>query len=253
MSELRSIFKQEFMKLQNIEGIKQSFIATNVDEIKKIFGYIFVINYLKNRAETKRYFGAEYNMTFSLLLESTFALLTGQCRSSLLLLRSAQEANFRFVLERERELMLRQDSTLSFESLDFRFIETKRKFTKDLQNSIDRGKFSDYYNSIERTYTLYNKLSGVVHSQSKNMPVMSVEYFSSLHKETIIDKQEFFNLFSATLNEMFLLTFFMLRESLKKWDSYVLFDLLIILYGKKRSQSLIKLIKTFEINNLEVE
>lgn len=244
MSDLGNTFNQEFIKLQNIEGVKQSFIVTNEDEIKKIFGYIFVINHLKNRAETKRYFATEYNMTFSLFLESTFALLTGQCRSALLLLRSAQEANFKFVLEREREFMLREDSTLSFESLDFRFIETKRKFINDLQYSLDRGKFSDYYSSIERSYTLYQKLSGVVHSQSKNMPVMSVEYFSSLHEETIIDKQEYFNLFSASLNEMFLLTFFMLRESLNNWDSYVLFDLLRILYGKKRSQSLIKLVKS---------
>ncbi|MGE7594787.1 hypothetical protein ACQKMY_16585 [Peribacillus frigoritolerans] len=244
MSGLVNAFNQEFIKLQTVEGIKQSFIVTNEDEIKKIFGYIFVMNYLKNRAETKRYFGSEFNMTFSLLLESNYALLTGQCRSALLLLRSAQEANFRFVLEKEREYMLGKDPTLTFERLDFRFIETKRKFVNDLQNSIDRRIFPEYYNSIERSNTLYQKLSGVVHSQSKNMPVMSVEFFSSLHEETIIDKQKYFDLFAASLNEMFILIFFMLRESLSRWDSYLLYELLRILYGKKRSHSLIKLVKS---------
>lgn len=244
MRALVTAFNQEFIKLQTVEGIKQSFIVTNEEEIKKIFGYIFVINYLKNRAETKRYFGSEFNMTFSLLLESNYALLTGQCRSALLLLRSAQEANYRFVLEREREFMLGKNSKLSFESLDFRFIETKRKFVNDLQNSLDRSEFPEYYSSIERSYTLYQQLSGVVHSQSKIMPVMSVEYFSSLHEETIVDKQKYFDLFSASLNEMFILIFFMLRESLNNWDSYVLYELLRILYGKKRSQSLIKLVKS---------
>lgn len=214
MSNLIDTFNQEFKNIQTIEGIKKSFIVINEEVLKKIFGYIFVMNYLKNKAETKRYFGSEFNMIFSLLLESNYALFTGQCRSALLLLRSAQEANYRFVLEREREGMLERNSTLSFERLDFRFIETKRKFMNDLQNSIDRSDFPEYYSAIERNYTLYNELSGIVHSQSKNMPVMSVEYFSNLHEETIVDKQRYFYLFSSSLNEMFILVFLCLEKVL---------------------------------------
>ena len=240
MNRLSDIFQQEFDKIKKKGAIKQKFMLTNQHEMKKTFGYIFAINYLKNKVETKKYFGSEFNMTFSLLLESLYALFTGQCRSSLLLLRSAQEANYKFVLERERQYMLENDSSLSFEPLDFRFIETKRKFVKDLEISVDKVAFKEYYSSIERNYTLYKQLSGVVHSQSAKIPVMSVEYFSKLHEETIIDNEAFFNLFHSTLNEIFLLNFFLIRESLRKWDSFVLCDLLKILYGNKRTSTLKK-------------
>lgn len=238
-------FQQEFDKLQRMDSVKQEFMLSNQSEFKKIFGYIFTINYLKNKAETKKYFGSEFNMTFSLLLEALYALFTGQCRSSLLLLRSAQEANYRFVLERERQYMLEIDSSLSFEPLDFRFIETKRKFIKDLQIQLDKNLFKAYYDSIEKNYTLYKKLSGVVHSQSENIPVMSAHYFSNLYEVTIVDNDAFFNLFCSTLNEIFLLNFFLVRESLGKWDSFVLNDLLRVLYGNKKSNTLIKMVKDY--------
>ncbi|WP_176345210.1 hypothetical protein [Priestia aryabhattai] len=240
---LDDVFQKEFEKIKKLDGIKQEFVLTNESEIRKIFGYIFSINYLKNKIETKRYFGSEFNMPFSLLLESTYALFTGQCRSALLLLRSAQEANYKFVLEREREFMLANNSSLSFEPLDFRFVETKRKFINDLQYCLDKRDYKEYYNSVERNLTLYQRLSGIVHSKSKNLPVMSVEYFSSLHEETIIDNEEFFKLFCSVLNEIFLLDFFLIRESLNKWDYFILYNLLRILYGDKRSKTLIRIIK----------
>ncbi|MCI1696805.1 hypothetical protein [Aneurinibacillus aneurinilyticus] len=243
MISLNDFFQKEFEKMQSLDGIKQQFISNNESAIKKIFGYIFSINYLKNKVETRRYFSSEFNMTFSLLLESIYALFTGQCRSALLLLRSAQEANYKFVLEREREFMLVKNSSISFEPLDYRFIETKKKFISDLQNCLDKTDFKEYYISVERNLTLYKRLSGIVHSGSKSLPVMSVEYFSKLHEETIVDSKEFFNLFCSVLNEIFLLNFFLIRESLSKWDYYAVYNLLRIIYGDKRSKTLIGIVK----------
>ncbi|KZB89876.1 hypothetical protein A2U94_19185 [Bacillus sp. VT 712] len=243
MIKLIDIFQKEFDRVKDFKDTKQEFVLSNHDNIEKIFGYVFIINYFKKRAETKRYFGNAFNMTFSLLLESFYALVTGQCRSALLLLRSAQEANYRFVLERERIFMSENDSSLSFEPLDFRFIDTKRKFIKDLQHCLDKNTFKEYYDSIERNYTLYKQLSGVVHSQAANIPIMSVDYFSDLYKDTIIDRERFFKLFSSTLNEIFLLDFFLMRESLSRWDSFLLYEVLRTLYGNKRTNTLIKIVK----------
>ncbi|MGP4065810.1 hypothetical protein ACTWPF_12865 [Oceanobacillus sp. M65] len=243
MSNLKDIFEDEFTKIKNIDGIKEPFIINNEKEIKQVFGYVFIINYLKNKVETKKYFSTEFNMTFSLLLESTYALFSGQCRSSLLLLRSAQEANYKFVLERERQNMLVNDPLLIFEAIDYRFLETRRKFLSDLHNCVDKTDFKEYYKSIERNLTYYKQLSGVVHSGSKNLPVMSVEFFSNLYEDTILDKDKFFDLFCSVLNEVFLLNFFLVRESLIHWDYYALYDLLRIVLGKKRSNTLIGIIK----------
>lgn len=243
MINLDEIFQREFDKLINLEGIKKQFISDNESSIRAIFGYIFSINNLKNKVETRRYFSSEFNMTFSLLLESIYALLTGQCRSALLLLRSAQEANFKFVLERERELLKSNNSSISFEPLDYRFVETKKKFIHDLQNTLDKNDFKEYYISIERNLTLYKRLSGVVHSGSNKLPIMSVEYFSNLHEETILDKDDYFELFCKVLNDIFLLDYFLIRESLNKWDYYALYKFLRILYGDKRSKTLIRIVK----------
>lgn len=243
MSTLNSILEQEFEKLKKMDGIKNEFIGTNEILMKKIFGYVFVLNYLKNKAETRRYFNAEFHMTFSLLLESIYALFSGQCRASLLLLRSAQEANYKFVLERERQLMLEIDPNISFEPLDYRFGETKRKFMDDLKRCIDKNDFEEYFTSLDRGLTLYKSLSGIVHSGSRSLPVMSVEYFSNLHEETIIDNDRFFDLFISVLNNIFLLNFFMLRKSLQNWDYYNLYNLLKILHGEKRTRTLISIVK----------
>jgi len=240
---LTDILQSEFEKLKSSTEIQQEFMLKNESSMKKVFSYIFSINYIKNKIETKRYFDEKFHMTFSLLLESNYALFTGQCRGALLLLRSAQEANFKFVLERERQLMLENNHGLSFEPLDYRFTDTKKKFINDLRICLDENDFKEYYDSIERNLSFYKVLSGVVHSGSKNLPVMSVEYFSSLYEDTIIDNDKFFDLFFSVLNEIFLLDFFLIRDSLYNWDYYVLYDLLRILYGDKRTKTLIRIVK----------
>lgn len=240
---LNEIFENEFNKMKKTVGIKHEFVLQNENEFKKIFSYIFIINYFKNRIETKGYFEDKFNMTFSLLLESTFAVFSGQCRGALLLLRSAQEANYKFVLEREREEILRNNNAVTFGELDYRFIETKRHFLNDLTPYLDRSKFVLYYQSIERNMTLYRELSGIVHSGTQNQPIMNVAYFSNLYKETVVDKLRFFELFISVLNEVFTLNFFLLRKSLKNWDYYLLYDLLRISIGDKKTKTFIRTIK----------
>lgn len=249
MKTLDDLLEKEFEKIQSLEGIKHQFLITNLTEFRNIFSYIYALNYLKNKVETKNYFGSEFQMTFSLLLESFYALLNGQCRGALLLLRSAQEANFKFVLEKERGVMLNNDPTLKFKSLNFRFSETQSQFTNDLKRCLDEKDFKEYYKSVERNLTLYKRLSAVVHSVSKNTPIMNVAYFSSLHNNTIIDKDKYFKLFHDVVDKIFLLNYFLIRESLINWDSYILKDFLRIMYGKRRAKTLIEIVKKDKISS----
>lgn len=243
MTRLEDIFEKEFIKLKTIDTINQNFLLEHENQLKKVFGFVFSINYLRNRVETKKYFSKDYNKAFSLLLETTYSLLSGQCRSALLLLRASQEANYRFVLEREREFINSIDSSVTFQPLNYRFVETKQKFMSDLQPYVDPEDFKEYYLSIERNLTLYKKLSGIAHLGTQNEPVVSVEYFSHLYEDTLINKSEYFNLFNSVLREMFIIIFYMVRQSLNKWDTYVLYDLLNIMFGKKKSETLINTIK----------
>lgn len=130
MQSLTETFEIEYNKAILKPGIKTVFIENKFEDMKQIFGYLFIVNYFKNRVETKHFFGPEFNIVYSLLLESVYALYTGQCRSALLLLRSTQEANFRHVLLKEREWIHSFNTDQQFESLNFRFVEssTLRKF-----------------------------------------------------------------------------------------------------------------------------
>lgn len=242
-NSIEEIYRAEFEKLIEVEGVNKKFIFDNNEEVTKTFSYVFMINVFKNKAETRSYFNDEFNMTFSLLLEAIFALYTGQCRSALLLLRSAQEANFIYVLEQERKFINNEDPSITFRDLDFRFVETKRSFLNDIKFSVDEAKFKEYYQSIERNLTHYKTLSGVVHSQSIKVPLMNVEYFSKLYENTIIDTTSYFNLFNNVLEEIFLLNYFMLRKSLIHWDYYELYALLNIVFGRRRTDALIKIVK----------
>lgn len=243
MISLQERFHNEFEKFIALEDAKKEFVSNNYAEVKKVFGRIFTINYFKNKVETKNYFDSAFNMTFTLLLESAYALLSGQCRSSLLLLRSAQESNYKYVLECERKMLKEKNHNLTFNKLDYRFSETQKNFLKDIEPVADKQRFREYYKSIERNGTYYKKLSGIVHSGSENIPVMSVTYFSSLYKNTILDKSEFFDLYNKVLNEIFLIDFFLMRESLIKWDYYMLYNALRVSFGDKRAKTLIKIVK----------
>ncbi len=243
MIPINEICDREFKILMNSGAFNRDFLEENHSEIKKIFNYIFLINYFKNRVETKNYFNENYKMTFSLILESSYALYTGQCRAALLLLRSAQETNFKFVLEQERGEILKVDPSKTFDPLNYRFNETKTKFLKDIEGVISKTDFGEYYCTIERNLTYYKKLCGVVHSESTNIPVLNVSYYSNLYLDTILDKEDYFKLYTNTLNEIFALIFFLLRERLEKWDTYDLLGLLHLIYGKKKAARYIGIVK----------
>lgn len=243
MKTIEDTCNDEFKLLLTTGSFNKEFIETNNTEIKKIFNYIFLINVIKNRVETRKYFAENFNMTFSLMLESSYALYTGQCRAALLLLRSAQETNFKFVLEREREMILKIDPLKSFERLDYRFNDTKRKFLNDVIEFIPKQEYGEYYYTVERNLTYYKKLCGVAHSESSSIPVLNVNYYSNLYNDTLLSKDDYFKLFTEVLNAIFSLLFFMLRDSLRHWDSFELLELLHLVFGRKKSKRYMEIIK----------
>lgn len=159
------------------------------------------------------------------------------------MLRSAQESNLRYVLEKEREFIKIEKPEITFQSLDFRFKDTCNKFLADIENEVDKEKFSEYYLTINRNLTFYKNLSGVVHSESSVVPISPVAYFSKLHENTIVNIVKYFKLFLNVIEQIFLLNYFLIRKSLIHWDKYDLQNILLIISGKKRTETLIRIIK----------
>lgn len=248
MTNINQIFHQELQKIEDLPNVNINFYLQHKERIQDVFGYIFVINLFKNRVETKKYYKNNYSTVFSLLLEASYAIVSGQCRGALLLLRSAQEANFRYSLLLERKFILEQDSNRKFKKLDFRFLSTKNCFIQDIEPTLCKEKYSLYYQTIERNLTWYKKLCSVVHSQGSSQPVLDITYLSRLSSDTIINSDEYFKLFTNTLSDIFLLNFIVMRDSLIHWDTYELRNILKIAYGKKKTESLLKFIKQNHIS-----
>lgn len=227
--------KQEFDKLVALFDKNTEFLNENYTDCFKIFKHIYLINHFKNRAETKRFFNTNFDIAFSLMLESIYALYSGHIRAALLLLRSAQEMTLKSIIYQERNWIKTKKENVSFEDLSFRFLENKTIFIKDITPYLNKTIYADYFSKLDKTVTIYKELSGIVHSSNKSIDFNLYQYFSSIiYKKSDINK--FLNLFMTTLRNLLDLICYMMRDSLKLWDTYELKDLLSIIIKKEKSR-----------------
>lgn len=236
--------EEEIQKLLTQTTFDKKFIEENEQKVKKIFKRIYVINLLKNRPECRSIMDNTFDMTFTLLLESTYSLFCGQCRASLLLLRSSLESGLKFVLEKERQWINENfDPKKTFEDIDYRFSETKRKLVYDIGSYVSNVDFPDYYLTIDRCTTYYKQLCGVVHSTSKSLPISFSYYYENLEQDTLIKKDDFFKLYLDSLDSLFTLLYFLLRERLNNWDTYELTEILRLLFKNSKVNRYLRYVK----------
>lgn len=225
--------EEEFNNLIEMVTFDKSFLVKNRSQMKYYFKRLYVINLMKNRPELSGILDNEFDKPFSLLLESTFSLFSGQCRSSLLLLRTALESILHFCITKERVWIKTINSEAIFESIDYRFSETKQKLVKDISAYVSKDEYSEYFCTIERCTFYYKKLSAIVHSTNSVSPILTSTFYTDLQGDTLINKEGFFKLYKDTLNNIFFLLYFLLRNYLEKWDTYDLKDILKVMFRKE--------------------
>ncbi|CZR09463.1 hypothetical protein [Trichococcus ilyis] len=234
----------EFEKLKQTVSFDKTFMFDNEIQIKRIFKRIYVINLLKNRPELKNILDEKFDMTFTLLLESSYSLFSGQCRSSLLLLRSSLESGLQFVTRKEREWILETvDQNIEFDEIDYRFVETKKKLIKDISPYVAESDYPEYYLTIDRCVSYYKKLCEIVHSTGSAIPINISYFYANLNENTLINKEKFFDLYSFSLDTLFTLLYFLLRLRLKEWDTYELKDILNVLYRDDKTEKYLNFVK----------
>ncbi|WP_204254311.1 hypothetical protein [Mammaliicoccus sciuri] len=239
--------KVQFDKLMSLLEEKNEYIKDHYNKMFKIFNYIYLINHFKNRAETKHYFNSHFNIAFSLMIESTFLLYSKHEKASLLMLRSAQEMTLKSIIYQEREWIKSKKNDYTFDKLDFRFNENKKILVKDLELFLPK-EYKEYYTELDRTLEIYKKLSGIVHSTNETMEFQMYRYFSSL-LENINYTDKIIDIFIRTFKNLLTLICYMLRESIKKWDTYELNDILSVVIKKEKSRNnFIKKFKTVPTN-----
>lgn len=226
--------RREFEKLLESLSENRDFIEENKEECFRIFTYIYIINHFKNRAETKVFFNEEFETAFSLLIESVFVLYLGHLRAGLLILRSSQEMSFKSIIHQERKWILTKNRNITFDKLDYRFVENKNIFLKDIEPHLSKVEYEGYYKEIERTVTYYKELSGIVHSGNKKINFNISHVFESIKTNNEKHKEEIFSLFLNVLKNLFVLLCYMMRESLVNWDTYELQNVLSIVFKKEK-------------------
>ncbi|QIW51735.1 hypothetical protein [Pseudolactococcus raffinolactis] len=231
MSDYKKSCEEQFFKLLKEVKFDKKFLSENETRLIYIFKRIYVINLLKNRVELNTIFDENFEESFSLLLETTFSLFSGQYRASLLLLRTTLESVLKFITIKEREFIKSKNPLVTFEKIDYRFSDTKRKLLNDIGNNIYR--YPDYSQTIEKSVTYYKNLSSVVHSVNKKKLLSFSSFYLDLQDETLVEKEYFFKLHTDTLNNIFTLLFFLSRKKFKNWDTYDLQNILKVMFKKE--------------------
>lgn len=235
--------EKEFAKIISMQPHEMDFINENYTECLKIFKYLYLINYFKNKAETKRFFRYNFNLAFSLMLEAVYVLYSGHTKASLLILRSAQEITLKSIIKQEREWINSITENTNFKKLDYRFTENKTIFVNDISPYISKEQYNEYFVELDRTVGIYKELSGIVHSGNEKMDFQVFSYFSSLTlKNNNIN--ETFDMFNKTFKSIFRLICFMMRDSLSEWDTYELHDVFSLVIKKEKSRA--NFIKAFK-------
>lgn len=237
------ISSKDFDEFLKLDGISQEVIDSNHSLLKKIFKYVYVINVLKNRVETKDFFNHEFEFIFSLLIESLHALSTGQTRASLLLLRSALESTVKFSLNKERNYLKSINPTIEFVDANKNFSKTVSNYESDIQLLSSNEIFPDYTNSIQRIYHQYSELSAVTHSNTKRIPLAINSYLADIKKGLILDQASYTDTYNKTLNIIFELLIYCGRFPISRIDSFQLQSIFKVVFRDKKATKMCQLLK----------
>ena len=209
-------------------------------ELIEVFSYIYAINYLKNKVELKKYFDSTFfKITYSCLLESYSLILNNYSRGSSLVLRSALE-NFtkhiiHIVNSEYNEVYPINDRSYSINKttlekvINERIKENFKQLSKEINGKMERE---------------YRILSGLSHSLTPESINNTLNYFFDLRNVN----DENVSLVLGKLKEVCMLIFSLLvilcEPSFKLWNKDELENILLIVFGRRKTSSYINKIKT---------
>lgn len=208
-------------------------------ELDKIFSDIYAINYLRNKAETKRYFNTNYfKVTYSCLLESYSLILNNYPRGASLVLRSALENFIKHIIN-----IINSEYGKSYDINDRSYSSNKvtlEKIISDVLKPSFKKINIEINGQMERQY---KELSGLSHSLTPESISNTFEYFFDLDNlnrknvDVVIDK------FTQVSRVIFSLSVILCEPSLKLWEMDELEGILNIVFGKRKRETYIKKIK----------
>lgn len=205
-------------------------------ELYKIFSAIYAINYLKNKAETKRYFNTKYfKITYSCLLESYSLLLNNYPRGSSLVLRSGLE---NFIKHAINIINIEYNQIYSINDRSYSVNKgTLEKIISDVLKSSFEQINKEINGQMEKQY---RELSGLSHSLTPESISNTFDYFFDLDNVDKNNVDVVIVKFTEISSLIFSLSIILCEPSLKLWEKDELEGILNIVFGKRKRDTYVK-------------
>lgn len=229
-SQFKTILSRSYF-----DSVKNDFES----ELYIIFKHIYLINFFKNRIELERFFDSEYiNVSVSCMIESFSLVINNYPRGSSLVLRSSLE-NFLKHLILKHSIIKEIAPNINERNY------TSNKITFD--NII-----TEYFNDIfkiesksinSKMESHYKKLSGISHSlviESRNNLLKFFSDLDNLNQDNISQVLDLFNKIVVCIVESIVI---LCEPSFKYWEYKELEKLLLIVFGKRKTQTYLNNIK----------
>lgn len=229
MSQLRSILQG---------NVNNEIKSLYLKEIEKIFCGIYIINYVSNRIELKKFFNSAYfGVSFSCLIESFSLLLNNYPRAALLVLRSCLESFIKFIIE--------VYSKGNFEINDRSYRANKSTLDKIITDTDDFPEsFKEEGISLNsKMEAEYSRLSGLSHSLTPEIKNNTINYFSDLNKVNNENIKLALERFLNVINHVFSFCIIICQPSFKNWDTFELDKIFRMVFGQRRTKTFLKLVK----------
>ncbi|KYC62070.1 MAG: hypothetical protein SOI41_02700 [Heyndrickxia coagulans] len=218
--------------VKNIEG--NMVFSYKRSELERCFSFLYLINFLSKRVELKRFFDSKACLvSYSCLIEAFMLLIENHPRGSSLVIRSAIE-NF-------IKNIIKITGGGEYYINDRSYGENIKTLNSIIENHVPE-KYKPLFNKTTAQISrLYYLLSGLSHSLTPESEKILLNYFSdtrSINTENIDTVTD--NYLSA-LEHIFTLSLLICRNSLEIWERENLEEIFRIVYGKKRTQTLLQL------------
>lgn len=214
------------------------------DDIINIFYSIYELNYICNRIEVRKFYDSNYfNVSFSCLLESFSLVLDNYPRGAALVMRSSLENFLKYIIE----FYNKYESCEEFSIDDRKYTCNKVTLTEIIGKIYNMGEISEQVKSEclslnGKMESIYKKLSGISHSlvpENRN----TISYFDEIRNV----KENYIQIIIGNLNDIanIFISFTLILgiKSFKNWNSDDLREVIGISFGKKKSNTYIKMLK----------
>ncbi|MFZ4452045.1 hypothetical protein [Salibacterium aidingense] len=232
---LRNDCEEQFKKVIDISR-NDELITEYYSDLNRLFSGIYILNYLSKRIELKDTFETYYfKISLSCLLEAYSLIINNYPRGAALVLRSSLENYLKHIIS--------LSNNPQFLVHDRSYSANKKTFEKMINENYSPSLSSICTSINSKMEDVYNNLSGLSHSLTAQSQSNILEYFSDIHIVKNDNVYWVFIKFNEIITAFFSLSLIACQFSLKSWDSGELVEIMRFVFGRRKTNTYLNLLK----------